>query len=131
MARLGLDIPEYDPVFDPVKQVENPTLDISFFLIHISASGEEEAVSQRDIRRLDPGCRIGGRSAKGNEPSSPKTGLYLKHLYPDRRTVTRRVPGRKEGGEEEEELAEAGGRGGGEVEEDAEAVGGRHCRGEG
>lgn len=32
MARLELDIPEYDPVFDPVKQVENPTLDISFFL---------------------------------------------------------------------------------------------------
>ena len=50
MARLELDIPEYDPVFDPVKQVENPTLDISFFLAHISAPGEEEAVSQRDIR---------------------------------------------------------------------------------
>ena len=26
MARLELDIPEYDPVFDPVKQVANPTL---------------------------------------------------------------------------------------------------------
>ena len=32
MAKLELDIPEYDPVFDPVKQVENPTLDI--LLLH-------------------------------------------------------------------------------------------------
>ena len=32
MARLELDIPEYDPVFDPVKQVVNPTLDI--LLLH-------------------------------------------------------------------------------------------------
>ena len=32
MARLELDIPEYDPVFDPVKQVANPNIHgISFF----------------------------------------------------------------------------------------------------
>ena len=34
MARLELDIPEYDPVFDPVKQVENPTLDILLLGTH-------------------------------------------------------------------------------------------------
>ena len=71
-------------------------------------------------------AELAGDLQKVSIPNWPS--VLTKGMLPDWRTVTRRVPGGEEGGEEEEELAEAGGRGSGEVEEDAKAVGRRHWR---